>query len=105
MPGVSLGMTCATFAQVIVKAGELHPADPVRNLESVSRLSKSDIVEVPGQPGKFIFAEDVPAGGCRTFRANEANGLGKTGQPIPVTDGKLTLSLSGYAPASSILQQ
>jgi hypothetical protein len=28
----------------------------------------------------------------------------KTGQPIPITDGKLTFSLPAYAPASFILQ-
>ena len=28
---------------------------------------RSGLVEVPGQPGQFLFAKDVPAGGYRTY--------------------------------------
>ncbi len=33
---------------------------------------RSGMVELPGQPGRSLFAKDVPAGGYRTFRLDEA---------------------------------
>lgn len=33
---------------------------------------RSGLVEVPGQPGRFLFASDVPAGGYRTYRLDQA---------------------------------
>ena len=46
----------------------------------------------------------LPAG-LKAAKAQPVNLRGeKTGQPIPITDGKLTFSLPAYAPASFILQ-
>jgi hypothetical protein len=44
--------------------------------------------------------------GLKAAKAQPVNLRGeKTGQPIPVTDGKLTFTLPAYAPASFILQE
>ncbi len=42
---------------------------------------RSGVVELPGQPGRRLFAKDIPAGGYRTFRLNEAEEA-----PQPVQD-------------------
>jgi hypothetical protein len=43
--------------------------------------------------------------GLNAAKAQPANLRGeKTGQPIPITGGKLAFSLPAYAPASFILQ-
>lgn len=33
--------------------------------------NRSGSVEIPGQPGQFLFAEDVPAGGYRTYQMDQ----------------------------------
>lgn len=33
---------------------------------------RSGLVELPGQPGRFLFASDVPAGGYQTYRVDQA---------------------------------
>ncbi len=39
---------------------------------------RSGLVDVPGQPGRSLFASDVPAGGYRTYRLDQAE------QPAPL---------------------
>jgi hypothetical protein len=46
---------------------------------------RSGIVEVPGQPGKFIFAEKVPANGYRTYPAEPSDVAARPEQPASTT--------------------
>ena len=46
---------------------------------------RSGVVEAPGRPGKFIFAERVPANGYRTYPADSIDGMAKSDQPAPTT--------------------
>ena len=38
---------------------------------------RSGVVAAPGQPGKFILAEDVPPGGYKTYRLDQLRGEGE----------------------------
>ena len=46
---------------------------------------RSGVVEVPGQTGKFIFAEKVPANGYRTYPTDAASVTANTEKPASTT--------------------
>ncbi len=45
--------------------------------------TRSGLVEVPGQPGRTLFAEDVPAGGYRTYALARAAGASSVRPETP----------------------
>jgi len=71
--------------------------DPDGNSGTLLRLWEQGGVSSP-------LTVTLPAG-LKAVRAQPINLRGeKAGQPIPITDGKLTFTLPAYAPASFILQ-
>jgi alpha-mannosidase len=46
---------------------------------------RSGLVELPGQPGRFLFAESVPAGGYKTYRTDRTGSTVKVGQSASTT--------------------
>ena len=46
---------------------------------------RSGVVEVPGQPGKSIYAANVPANGYKTYPTDQAVGTGQTERPASTT--------------------
>ncbi|MCX6923882.1 MAG: hypothetical protein NT154_11850 [Verrucomicrobia bacterium] len=46
---------------------------------------RSGIVEVPGQPGQFLFAENVPANGYRTYPLDQTGSTAKAEELSPTT--------------------
>ena len=66
---------------------------------------RSGMIEIPSQPGKFLYAEDVPANGYKTYPADEWQGVcprarGQAGQPARL-DTRFTASCSTCGAAAS----
>jgi alpha-mannosidase len=93
LPVSQAGLTLSRKGVMVTAFGE----DPDGGTGTLLRLW-----EQGGTSGPLTVT--LPAG-LKAANAQPVNLRGeKTGQPIPITEGKLTLSLPAYAPASFILR-
>lgn len=94
LPPEQSGLVLSRKGVMVTAFGE----DPDGNAGTLLRLW-----EESGASGSLTVT--LPTG-LKAAKAQPVNLRGeKTGQPIPVTDGKLTFTLPAYAPASFILQE